>query len=95
MIKEWILLSGKKLFVGFTFIKPPAWSPYIEELVCQQEEGNKSDSFAVAVLNPALNIVGHVPQKMSAECSGFLESGGTIRCTITEAVLERLKAGRH
>ena len=67
------------------------WSSYIgEELVCQQEEGNTSDSYAVAVLNPALSsassslpIVGHVPRKMSAACSGFLESGGTIRCTIT------------
>ena len=43
--------------------------------------------FAVAVLKPATSdssmVVGHVPRKISAACSVFLEFGGIIRCTIT------------
>ena len=66
------------------------WMPFIgEELICCQESGNASDLYAVAVLKPASSassspiVVGHVPWKISAACSGFLEFGGTIRCTIT------------
>jgi len=63
------------------------WTPFIgEELICHQESGNTSDPFAVAVLkpdSPGGMVVGHVPRKISAACSVFLELGGTIRCTIT------------
>ena len=65
------------------------WTPFIgEELVCQKESANRSDPFAVAVLKPdstsdSSMVVGHVPRKISAACSVFLEFGGVIRCTIT------------
>ena len=64
------------------------WTPFIgEELICHQESGNRSDPFAVAVLKPAASdssmVVGHVPRKISAACSVFLELGGIIHCTIT------------
>jgi len=54
-------------------------APFIgEELICHQESGNTGDQFAVAVLKPDSSrgmVVGHVPQKISAACSAFLELG--------------------
>ena len=37
-----------------------------EELLCQCEDGNRADSFAVAVVRGEA-IVGHVPKKISYE----------------------------
>ena len=61
------------------------WVPFIgEELLCHREIGNISDPYAVAVLKPeSSQVVGHVPRKISAICSLFLDLRGTIDCKIT------------
>ena len=60
------------------------WVPFIgEELFCHRETGNISDPYAVAVLKRESQVVGHVPRKISATCSLFLDLGGTIDCKIT------------
>ena len=61
------------------------WVPFIgEELLCHREIGNISDPYAVAVLKrESSQVVGHVPRKISATCSLFLDLGGTIDCKIT------------
>ena len=58
------------------------WIPVTgEELICQHEIGNLRDPFAVSVLKGA-TIVGHVPHRISAICSMFLQLGGSIDCTV-------------
>ena len=60
------------------------WSPFKgEKLVCCQEKNNSHDPYAVAVMKEKM-IVGHVPRKISAACSLFLDKEDTtITCTIT------------
>ena len=60
------------------------WNPFEgEELVCYKEANNLHDPYAVAVMKGNM-IVGHVPRKISAACSLFLEKEDTtITCTIT------------
>ena len=60
------------------------WSPFKgEKLVCCQEKNNSHDPYAVAVMKGKV-IVGHVPRKISAACSLFLDKEDTtITCTIT------------
>ena len=59
------------------------WEAYVgEELLCQQEEDNAHDPYAVAVLKSA-TVVGHLPRKVSTLCSLFIRRGGTIHCQIT------------
>ena len=58
------------------------WTPNIgEELICQRELGNLRDPFAVSLLK-GTTIVSHVPCKISAICAMFLQTGGTINCTV-------------
>ena len=45
-----------------------------EELPYQREDGNRADSFAVAVVKGEA-IVGHVAKKISSVCSLFLTLG--------------------
>ena len=52
-----------------------------EELMCQRELGNLKDLFTMSVLKGS-TIVGHVPRKISVICSMFLQTGGTIDCTV-------------
>lgn len=56
-----------------------------EELPCEREIGNSSDPLAVAVmkrLDGEVNIVGHLPHRISPLCSAFLRRGGTIKCIV-------------
>ena len=54
-----------------------------EVLPCEREPINAVDRFAVAV-KKGLDIVGHVPKKISSICAVFfLRRGGTIDCHIT------------
>ena len=74
-------------------------TPFIGELIRHQESGNRNDPFAVAVSKPAasdsLMVDGHVPQKISAACSVFLElRNNLLYCNRTETVLDRFKTGR-
>ena len=57
-----------------------------EELICEREVGNHSDPQAVAVkkeISHVLQIVGHVPRRISSICSIFIRRGGVIRCRVT------------
>ena len=59
------------------------WSAIVgEELPCTREVGNAKDRYAVSVLQ-GLNIVGHLPQKISRICSLFILRGGTITCIVS------------
>ena len=61
------------------------WAATIcEQLLCQSEQGNVQDVFAVAVLKD-VGIVGHVPQKYSTSCCMFLCQGSSILCQVTES----------
>lgn len=53
-----------------------------EELLCQREDGNRVDAFAVAVVKDE-TVVGHVPKKISSVCSLYLRRGGSIVCRVT------------
>ena len=52
-----------------------------EILRCFRETGNAFDPFAVCVKKDA-KVVGHVPRKISAICSIFLQKNGTIYCEV-------------
>ncbi len=50
---------------------------------CRTEPGNIQDPHAVAMIK-GLDVVGHVPRKISTMCSMFLRRvGSTIVCTVT------------
>ena len=47
----------------------------------QREDGNRADSFAVALVRGEA-IVGHIPKKISSVCSLYLRWGGSIVCRV-------------
>ena len=53
-----------------------------EKLKCVREVENRSDMFAVAVVNVG-EIVRHLPRKLSSVGSMFLQSGGEKVCEVT------------
>ena len=53
-----------------------------ETLRCKREKDNNSDRYAIAVLQNDV-IVGHLPRKYSRVCSLFLDTGGSISCTVS------------
>ena len=54
------------------------WTPTTGEgLPCQVEDSHDTDPYAVAIKKRA-DIIGHVPRKISAAYSRFIERGGTI-----------------
>ena len=67
------------------------WTPTIgEELRCIREIRNMADQYAVAVIKAGLEseddeVVGHLPQTISAACSIFLSTGGTIDCVVVNS----------
>ena len=51
------------------------WTPITGKcLSCQMEDSNAFDPYAVAIRKGA-NIIGHVPRKISAACSLFIQRG--------------------
>ena len=61
------------------------WTPTIgETLSCELEDGNLFDPYAVAI-KKGTNVIGHIPRKISAACSLFLEMSGTLTCEITDS----------
>ena len=61
------------------------WTPATgERLSCQTEDSNAIDPYAVAV-KKGVNIIGHVPRKISAACSLFIQRGGTLTCVIIDS----------
>ena len=66
------------------------WTPTIDErLECVRECNNDKDKYAVAMLRKCgsgsgVNIVGHVPRRISAACSHFLQRNGTIEAVVSD-----------
>ena len=57
-----------------------------ENLPCKGEMGSLHDPQTVAVkkmIDGALQVVGHVPRKISSICSIFIRRGGSIACRVT------------
>ena len=52
-----------------------------EELSCRREEGNISDSYAVAFIKCSV-IKGHVPHQISAACNLLIQRGGGVMCKV-------------
>ena len=49
------------------------WTPVIrEELLCEREEGNSNDRYAVSVLDLS-TVVGHVPHHIFTLCNVFYD----------------------
>ena len=58
------------------------WAAAVGEvLVCEREQRNAADRYAVAVKKDG-TVIGHLPRKVSRVCSLFLRRGGTIRCVV-------------
>ena len=59
------------------------WEPMHGQILqCARERSYRFDPFAVSVVNSE-EIVGHVPQKISAACALFLQHHESIRCKVT------------
>ena len=62
------------------------WTPVLGEvLMCEVENGNTSNTYAVAIKKGG-EIIGHVPRTISTACNLFLELGGSLRCIITDTL---------
>ena len=58
------------------------WTPATgERFSCQMKESNAFDLYAVAIRKSA-NVFGHVPCKISAVCSLFIQRESTLYCII-------------
>ena len=61
------------------------WTPIIGEVFsCEREDGNPMDPYAVAIKRGS-EVIGHVPQKISAACSLFMQRGGAATCRIVDS----------
>ena len=59
-------------------IKNGMWEASVgEELLCQCENGNGSDPFAIAIIKSGMTV-GHIPRKISPICSLFLRRNGVV-----------------
>ena len=59
------------------------WSPVIGEiLICKLKFRNIHDPYSVAVCK-CVEIVGHVPNRLSSLCYFFLKNEGAILCHVT------------
>jgi len=54
-----------------------------EQLVCEREERNPSDRYAVAVKKVVTSYIGHGPRNISTLCSLFIRRGGTMLCVVS------------
>ena len=57
-----------------------------EELRCTREIGNPRDLTAVVIqkqISGKMDIVGHVPKRISALSSVFIRRGGVIKCVVS------------
>ena len=60
------------------------WTPIISErFVCKIEEGNPHDPYAVAVIGDNRRVLGHVPRRISAGCSLFIQQNGRVTCEVS------------
>ena len=54
-----------------------------EELYCEQDIGNVIDQYAIDMKKDSSETIGHLPQKISRNCTMFLQRGGEITDTVT------------
>ena len=63
------------------------WTPFVgAKLECQREETNEQDPHVVVMRKRTAGcrtkVVGHVPRRISAACTLFLQRSGNVNCTI-------------
>ena len=52
------------------------WTPVTgEHLPCETEDSNAFDPYTMAIKKDA-DVIGHIPRKISAACSIFVQGGG-------------------
>ena len=62
------------------------WNAEIhEELRCEREVGNHSNTFAVAVKKGTVTV-GHIPRCISSICSIVIRQGDNIKCSVTAVI---------
>ena len=60
------------------------WNAMPEEIFpCSIEEGNTKDRYVVSIVKRDMDVIGHVPRKISAACCIFIRRGGSISCKVT------------
>ena len=76
-----MLFTVSAMIRGYHVYKE-VWNAEVnEELRCEREVGNRSDTFAVAVKKGTV-MVGHVPRTISSICSIFIRRGYNIKCRV-------------
>ena len=61
------------------------WTPITGEVFsCKREYGNPMDPYAVAIKRGS-EVIGHVPQKISAGCSLFMQRREAVTCRIIDS----------
>ena len=61
------------------------WMPSTRErLPCKTEDMNPMDPYMVTI-KKRMEVIGHVPHKISAACFLFIERGSTLNCIITDS----------
>ena len=79
---EMNMFSTESVIIRGAHVYKDVWTPVIgEELISQHELGNLRDPFIVSLVK-GTTIVGHMPRKISAICSMFLQIGGIINCCV-------------
>ena len=68
---------------GFHIYKD-IWTPITEVFSCEREDGNPMDPYAVAIKRGS-EVIGHVPRKISAACSLFMQRRGSVICRIIDS----------
>ena len=61
------------------------WTPSQDEvLICEKEEDNPYDVFAIKVIDGRGIIVGHLPMEISRSCFFLILRGSTLNCIVTD-----------
>ena len=68
---------------GFHYYRA-TWTPSQDEvLICEKEEDNPYDVFAIKVIDGRGIIVDHLPMEISRSCFLLILRGATLNCIIT------------
>ena len=89
MARAEILTEVPSAVRGFHYYRA-TWNPReAEELVCEREEDNPYDVFAIKVIDDNGRIVGHLPMEISRSTSFLILRGATITAVLTETHYRR------
>ena len=79
---EMNMFSTESVIIRGAHVYKDVWIPVVgEELISQHELGNLRDPLIESLVK-GTTIVGHMPCKISAICSMFLQIGGIINCCV-------------